>query len=223
MEMETQNIEDEREAFGLQVAGGAHHLNNIFAQVLLNAELLDRSNLDETGVEMLDSIVEGVHAAIRVVDLLAQQSSLHLGEPVAVDLKYVVKGFQKRRETFFPDGVVINAQYPHDLRVAWARPAPLFRSVLALCRLSAAQAPERQALFLQVRDVDLESGAAGVAVEIAAPAHLVEEGSDLTEAQELAEIVADARESGGEVSVTESATGATLVRFAFPVPPEQDD
>ena len=119
------DLKDDRDSFGLQVAGATHHLNNIFAQVLLNAELLDRSRLDETAISMLDSIVSGVHTAIGVVDTLASQSTRPHGTPVAIDRKYLVKGLQKRREALFSEGVVINAQYPQQMRLGWARPAPL--------------------------------------------------------------------------------------------------
>ncbi len=218
-------LRDDREAFGLQVAGGGHHLNNIFAQVLLNAELLDRSRLDEMGASMMDSIVKGVHSAIHVVDLLASQSTAPFGEQVAFDLKYLVKGLQKRREAYFPEGVVINAQYPPEMRLAWARPSHLFHAVLGLCRLSAHAAPERQSLFIQVMDVDEPGREASVAIDIAAPANLVAEGlragADVTTIPELSDVIRAAFESGGTVSVVESATGGTLIRFLFSQPPTQ--
>jgi hypothetical protein len=216
-------LRDDRDSFGLQVAGGAHHLNNIFAQVLLNAELLDRSRLDEVGAGMLDSIVQGVHSAIVVVDALAAQSTRDHGLPAAINLKYLVKGLQKRRDSLFAEGVVINAQYPQRLRLAWARPAPLFGAVMALCQMTVSGAPERQALFVQVEDVDLEGGGEAVAIDIAAPLPLVEAGlkpGKPIELEELSEIMATAEESGATVEVTASATGGTLIRFLYQVPPE---
>lgn len=172
---------------------------------------------------MLDSIVQGVHAAIVVVDALAAQSTRDHGEPAAINLKYLVKGLQKRRDSLFADGVVINAQYPQKLRLAWAKPAPLFGAVMALCLKTVSGAPERQALFVQVEDVDLEDGSEAVAIDIAAPLPLVEAGLEPgkpIELGELADIVAEAEESGATVHVTQSATGGTLIRFLYPVPPE---
>ncbi len=222
---QAQNLEDDRESFGLQVAGAAHHLNNIFAQVLLNAELLDRSRLDETAIGMLDSIVQGTHTAINVVDVLSQQSTSGVGERVVIDLKYLVKGLQKRREVLFADGVVINAQYPPQVRLAWGASAPLFRAVMSLCRQAVETAPENHALFVQVGDIETADGSEGAAIDIAAPLPLVDgglrAGADVDTVPELAASVGAARASGAEVSIVESQTGATLVRFAFPSPPEQ--
>lgn len=217
-----QELIDDRESYGLQVAGATHHLNNIFAQVLLNAELMDRSRLDPAGQGMLDSIVSGVHAAIRVVQALASQSTVALGEPVALNLKYLLKGFQKRRETLFGEGVVINAQYPPDLRLAWARPAPLLRGVLTLARLTISAASERQTLFLQVLDADGPGGERGVAIDVAAPLPLVERGlrpGTEPNQPELCEFVAAIRDSGGRVEVVSSTTGGTLLRSWYPPPP----
>lgn len=216
-------LKNDRDSFGLQVAGGAHHLNNIFAQVLLNAELLDRSRLDDVACGMLDSIVQGVHSAIVVVDALAAQSTRDFGEPAAISLKYLVKGFQKRRDVLFGENVIINAQYPPDLRLAWARPPTLFSAVMALCRKTIVGSPERQALFIQVEEADLPDGRSGVAIDVAAPVPLVEAGlraGDDAAATELVDIVREAEHSGAQVTVIESATGGTLIRLLYPVPPQ---
>ena len=218
-----EELRDDRESFGLQVAGGAHHLNNIYAQVLLNAELLDRSRLDEVGAGMLDSIVDGVHAAIKVVENLSSQSTKEPHEPAAVNLKYLIKGLQKRREVFFHEGLVINAQYPQVLRLAWARPSALFHGVMALCRQTAEAAPERQALFVQVEDVDHPDDGECVAIDVAAPATLVQDGlraGDAPDRKELRDIVKAIDEAGGVCEIVESDTGGTLVRSRFRIPPE---
>lgn len=219
-----QELQEERESFGLQVSGGAHHLNNIFAQVLLNAELVERNRLDDSAIRMLDSIVDGVHAAIKVVDLLASQATARHGKKGAVDLKYLVKGLQKRRDVYFTESVVVNAQYPPRIRLAWAKPAPLLRGVLQMCRLTAETAPERQTLFVQVEDVDGDDGNDGVAIDIAAPAPMVAAGLAAGEPPAgtlLDPIIEAVTDSGGIVEIIVSVTGGTMVRFRFQTPPEE--
>ncbi len=128
------NPEDARvDAHALLVGGAAHELNNVLSQVLLLAEYLSGSDLDDETAEMFGVLAESSRKGIRVVRGLFGQSLSGFSGDLRFDPKFLVAALQKQSDRIFGETVRVVLNYPEQVPNVRVDPQALLDCLVSAC------------------------------------------------------------------------------------------
>ncbi len=153
------------ESIGTLAGGIAHDLNNILSPILMAADMLQMSVLDDDAERWLSILREN---AERGADLVKQVLSFARGvegERVSVQLKHIIKELVKVLRETFPKSIVVKFEIEPDLAVISADPTQIHQVLMNLCINARDAMPMGGTLAIAASNVMLDESYAQMHIE----------------------------------------------------------
>jgi PAS domain S-box-containing protein len=131
--LETQFLRAQRlESIGTLAGGIAHDLNNVLMPILMSAELLKSSAVDDEAREYVENVrVSAQRAADMVKQVLSFARGVE-GERVAVQLRHLADEVVRIAGETFPKSIRVDMRYAHELWPIIGSPTQLSQVILNL-------------------------------------------------------------------------------------------
>lgn len=159
---EQKKIEDQllraqrMESIGTLAGGIAHDLNNILSPILMSADMLRLSDLDEDAENWLLIIRENAERGANLVKQVLSFARGMEGERVTVQLRHIIKDLVKVLRETLPKSIVVEFDIASDLEVIMGDATQIHQVLMNLCINARDAMPNGGTLKLSAQNADLD-------------------------------------------------------------------
>ena len=144
------------ESIGTLAGGIAHDLNNILSPILMSADMLRLSNLDEDSENWLMIIRENAERGANLVKQVLSFARGMEGERVTVQLRHIVKDLVKVLSETLPKSISLDFDVAPDLEVITGDATQIHQVLMNLCINARDAMPNGGKLSLKAQNVTLD-------------------------------------------------------------------
>jgi PAS domain S-box-containing protein len=153
------------ESIGTLAGGISHDLNNILSPILMAADMLQMSVLDDDAERWLSILRENAERGAELVKQVLSFARGVEGERVSVQLKHIIKDLIRVLRETFPKSITVKFEIEPDLAVISADPTQIHQVLMNLCINARDAMPLGGTLMISAKNMDLDESYAQMHIE----------------------------------------------------------